>query len=235
MITAAQITHFRYSSPDYEETQRLKQKLAHIRLGQEHCFLTPEDFDEICMWKLRSQYERGEMDRLNNTDNQIFEASAKAFANPTCHTDSQTTLRLKALTELSGVAIPVASAILALVFPNNLAVIDVRGWRQMFGPQQSGKDKETFESIKEYLRYLDKLTTLSASLDWPVQDVDLAVWEFDRREHWFLKLVTKLKNDRKYVMSHMRRKFKDYRNWADDALTTHLQEVFPKVYRLLSA
>lgn len=74
----------------------------------------------------------------------------------------------------SGVGVPVASAVLALVFPEKYAVIDFRGWRQVFG-----EERTTF-SVSDYRRYLREIRRLALELEWCVQEVDLAIWEYDR-------------------------------------------------------
>jgi thermostable 8-oxoguanine DNA glycosylase len=90
--------------------------------------------------------------------------------------DYELELQIGILTCLRGVGVPVATAILALVFPEKYAVIDFRGWRQVFG-----ENKTTF-SIGDYKRYLAKLRPLAAELDWSVQEVDLAIWELDLKK-----------------------------------------------------
>jgi 2C-methyl-D-erythritol 2,4-cyclodiphosphate synthase len=72
------------------------------------------------------------------------------------------------------VGVPVASAILALVFPEKYSVIDFRGWRQVFG-----EERTTF-SVSDYRRYLTEIQKLAQELGWIVQEVDLAIWEYDR-------------------------------------------------------
>jgi len=88
--------------------------------------------------------------------------------------DYEIELRLGILCTLRGVGVPVASAILALVFPERYAVIDFRGWRHVFG-----EERTTF-SVSDYKRYLREIQRLSLELGWPVQEVDLAIWEYDR-------------------------------------------------------
>ena len=84
-------------------------------------------------------------------------------------------LRFGLLCVLRGVGVPVASAVLALIFPEGYGVIDFRGWRQIFGEERSSY------TIADYKRYLAELRHLADELGWPVQEVDLAIWEYDRR------------------------------------------------------
>ena len=83
-------------------------------------------------------------------------------------------LRVGILCALRGVGVPVASAVLALVFPEKYAVIDFRGWRQIFE-----EEKTTF-SIPDYKKYLREVRRLADELVWSVQEVDLAIWGYDQ-------------------------------------------------------
>lgn len=69
------------------------------------------------------------------------------------------------------------SAILALLFPKEYAVIDFRVWRQLFGKYQT-----TF-SVADYKKYMREIRRLANELNWPVQEVDHAIWEYDRRNN----------------------------------------------------
>lgn len=88
--------------------------------------------------------------------------------------------RVTMLRVLPGVGMGVASAILALCFPERYAPIDFRVWRQLF------ESKLSMFEISEYRRYLEKLrgladelATLDPANDWPVQLVDYFAWEYD--------------------------------------------------------
>lgn len=84
-------------------------------------------------------------------------------------------MRVGILCALRGVGVPVASAVLALAFPDEYAVIDFRGWRQVFG-----EDRRQF-GVGDYKRYLGEVRRLARELEWPVQEVDLAIWHYDTR------------------------------------------------------
>ena len=83
-------------------------------------------------------------------------------------------LRVGLLCTLRGVGVPVASAILALVYPEEYGVIDFRVWRQVFGEERS------MFSISDYKRYLHEIHKLAKELAWTVQEVDLAIWGYDK-------------------------------------------------------
>lgn len=175
MITADQLKPYRTNSDDYAETERLKSLFAKLHQTRQPFFLTGDEFDAILRWKLRGQYGRQQKHRATNTP-EIIEAITKLALNIT-HPDIsyELELRVHLLCALRGVAVPIASAILALVYPNEYAVIDFRAWRQAFGEMRT-----TF-SIPNYKRYMDFVIELADELGWPVQEVDLAIWEYDRR------------------------------------------------------
>jgi hypothetical protein len=65
--------------------------------------------------------------------------------------------------------------VLAPIFPEQYAVIDFRVWRQIFD------DAQTTFFIPDYRKYMREIRHLADELGWPVQEVDHAIWEYDRR------------------------------------------------------
>jgi hypothetical protein len=174
MIRATQLIPYRTSSDDYDLTEHLKAQFARLRCERQPLYLTLAEFDAILRWKLRSQYRRQEERRKTNTEDVIKIVTGAALSITHSDEDYEIELRLDILCSIRGVGVPVASAILALVFPEKYAVIDFRGWRQIFG-----EEKRNF-SISDYKRYLREIKRLAIELGWTVQEVDLAVWEYDR-------------------------------------------------------
>lgn len=175
MITVAQFVPYRTSSDDYAPTEHLKARFAHLRRERQPFYLTAPEFDEILHWKLRGQYGRQQEKREANTEDVILRVTGAALTITHPNEEYEIELRVGILCALRGVSVPVASAVLALVFPEKYAVIDFRGWRQVFG-----KEKTTF-SIPDYKRYLHEIRRLADELKWPVQEVDLAIWEYDKQ------------------------------------------------------
>lgn len=176
MITPEELIPYRTSSDDYSLTEELKSQFARLRRERQPFYLTEAEFDQILHWKLRSQYGRQQARRQANTGNIIRAITGLALTISHPDPDYELELRIGALCTLRGVGVPVASAILALVYPETYAVIDFRGWRQVFGERKS-----TF-TISDYKRYLQQLQDIAAALKWPVQEVDLAIWEYDRMQ-----------------------------------------------------
>lgn len=173
MITASQIANLRTASRDYAETERLKERFARVRRERNPLYLTKEDFEKILRWKLAGQYNRGRKMREVNTEEVIRTVTGVALSISHADRDYEIELRVGILAALRGVGVPVASAVLALVFPEEYAVIDFRSWRQVFGAERP------WFSIGDYKRYMDALRPLAEELGWPVQEVDLAIWAYD--------------------------------------------------------
>jgi|DewCreStandDraft_5_1066085.scaffolds.fasta_scaffold03345_3 thermostable 8-oxoguanine DNA glycosylase len=174
MIEAAQLIPYRTSSDDFAETKRLKEKFATLPQKRVPLYLTLEEFDEILRWKLLGQYERLRERFKANTEEVIRTVTAAALSLTHPDEEYEIELRLGILCSLRGVGVPVASAILALVFPESYAVVDFRVWRQVFD-----EERTTF-SVADYKRYLREIRRLARELGWTVQEVDLAIWAYDR-------------------------------------------------------
>ncbi|UCF78699.1 MAG: hypothetical protein JSW03_11605 [Candidatus Eiseniibacteriota bacterium] len=175
MLRAQRIAHLRGQQIDYDETERLKAKLAKLQRRRQPFYLTSSEFEEILKWKLGRQINRQRERRSANTDETIRKVTGLALTITHPDQDYELELRTGILCTLRGVAVPVASAILALVFPEKYAVIDYRLWRQLFGQL-----KYVF-SVADYKRYMRAMHPLARELNWPVQEVDHAIWEYDRR------------------------------------------------------
>ena len=171
---AAQIVPYRTSSHDNNRTECLKTQFARLRQERQPLYLASAEFDKILHWKLRGQYGRQQEGRKANTEDVIRTVTSAAFS--VTHPDEEygIELRVGILCALRGVGVPVASAVLALVFPEKYAVIDFRGWRQIFE-----EEKTTF-SIPDYKKYLREVRRLADELVWSVQEVDLAIWGYDQ-------------------------------------------------------
>ena len=175
MINADVIRAYRRTAADFDETEHLKEHLHLLKQVRSPFYLDLDDFDRILRWKLRQQYARQKSLRSKNTEDIIRDITCLAFNISHEDEDYELELRLRLLTALRGVEIPVASAVLALCYPEQYAVIDFRVWRQMFGVE-----KRNF-SINDYKRYLKEIKRLAAELGWLPQEVDLAIWEYDRQ------------------------------------------------------
>ena len=104
------------STAEWEDTADL---IRQLRPARERGYLTPSELEVICRWKS----PRALHHIKSNSPFRVRNATRKALATRSEHG------RLEALTELSGVSVPMASAILTLLNPRRYGVIDIRVWQ----------------------------------------------------------------------------------------------------------
>jgi hypothetical protein len=145
-------------------------------------FLLLCEMNQAVEWKLGHWYHVSRAYRAHWTDDLIRSATEEALAPPVLADDSDLEARLAALCSLGGVRIRVASAILALVYPEHYGVIDKRNWKAL----DLGDQPRPFRA-EHYRRYLRELRRLAAELNaaqspaespWTVQGVDIALWHY---------------------------------------------------------
>lgn len=137
-------------------TKALIRKLKNVK---KRGYFTKDEFIEMAVWKSPRPKQR----YLKNSEKEIIEVSKKVFST------KFEKRRIKLLTSLKGVSIPVASAILMLTDPKNYGVIDIRVWQVLFLYRsvrvKPGGKNFTFENWYNYLmklRYFAKKMKVSA-------------------------------------------------------------------------
>ena len=73
--------------------------------------------------------------------------------------------------------IGIVSAVLNLCFPEKYAVVDFRVWRHLFS------EKRDSFTINQCLEYLKKLVELAKIRHQHPQEVDLAIWAYDKEKN----------------------------------------------------
>jgi hypothetical protein len=174
MIHARTIRPLRGKGPDIVETNRLKSHFQNVRPARIPFFLKPAEFDDVLRWKLRGQYGRQRHRREAITPEMLTVVTRAAFEVSCACNEMEAKVRVGILSALPGVGVPVASAILTLVQPEEYGVIDFRAWRQIFPGQKLD------DSVSGYGRYMREIWRLADELGWSAQEVDQAIWEYDR-------------------------------------------------------
>ena len=167
---------------DWEKSEDLKSRFGQAKGERLPMFLTESEFFEVARWKLITQYGRAAQHLEKNTAENIERVTRHAFAfSAPDDPDLELNVRVQILRVLPGVGMGVASALLALCYPESYAPIDFRVWRQLFG-----QDLAEFE-LGEYRRYMARLRELVAELhvidpagEWTVQLVDYYCWDLDK-------------------------------------------------------
>lgn len=153
----------------------LIREIDNIKKIRKDFYLTRDELESVLVWKLRTQYKRQQKIRTKNSNENIELITKTAFSIKHIDKTVECTLKLKTLTLLFGVEIPVASAILAICFPNDYAVIDSRNWRQIY----KTKRQKTTYSTTEYIDYLKIIKQWAKEFDVTPQEIDIAIWQKD--------------------------------------------------------
>ena len=87
--------------------------------------------------------------------------------------------KVKALTSLTGIGVPVASAILLFINPSRFTVIDERAWNVLQETGYFSQDLSDDPTIEEYLLYLGACRALANEHDVSLRTLDMALWALD--------------------------------------------------------
>lgn len=141
---------------------------AAIRKGE----TTLANLEAIVRWKS----ERAVQYLIGNSNEKIRQALTVAVS-----PDATTETAVKALIELHGVDLPVASAILAAIFPERYTVLDYRALEALGHAQH---DVKFYEEYLDFCKRLAESNIVSPQSDLPaptpLRTLDRALWEWSR-------------------------------------------------------
>ncbi len=140
----------------------------------------------ISQWKLQSG--RNDSNIKTNSSEAVTQQLQTAIDSPT---DADA---IEALTELSGIGVPMASTVLTVAKPSHYAIIDYRAFRGLVGanpeianPHEYGEYAEFLEHFRTYLKssesydyYMDHVRQIGDDEDLSAREVDMALWAFDK-------------------------------------------------------
>jgi hypothetical protein len=151
------------------KTSELIRSLRHVRQTK---FLTKSELIAICKWKS----PRAIRHIKRNSTARIRNLTHKALI-----TKSERE-RIKYLTSLHGVSLPMASAILTLVNPRRYGVIDIRVWQLLFAIKSVSKNpRGTGLTFKNWYHYLSKLRYHAKELGITVRAIDRTLFFYHRK------------------------------------------------------
>lgn len=132
------------------------------------CF-TKAEFLEVCRWK---STRRIALCR-SNSDQVVRRCTAVAFA------ATEEEERIEALLQLSGVAVPTASALLAAFSPVSFGVIDIRCWQFLHSVGAVTQNCKGINlSVRNWLQYLDVLRNVAKRVGTTPRLVEISLyWE----------------------------------------------------------
>ncbi len=154
------------------EDSKSKKVFEDLKFAFSKGYLTRDEFLKICLWKS----PRPKKHYLKNTEETIQKLTRLAF-----ETDSEE-LKLSFLTSLSGVSIPVASAILTITNPKDYGVIDIRVWQTLYlyGEVNNNSVGKGFRT-SDWINYLTILRKYAIILKLNVRDIERILF-FHHRE-----------------------------------------------------
>lgn len=164
--TLAALLNHRLGRAEDEDAIQLMRKLRRVRTRR---LLEKPELEAICRWKSARAI------RLirSNTEATIRRTTREAFA-----TRSEQK-RLELLVSLDGVSIPMASAILTLVWPERYGVIDIRVWQVLYALKSvSTKPNGVGFHFKNWYKMLCILRYHARRLDCSVRDVERTLFRY---------------------------------------------------------
>lgn len=123
---------------------------------------TRDNLAKIFKWKTR---DRGKSRLLRNQDAEIEEALR--LATGAIHPRTA----ISVLRGLDGVEVPVASAVMTMIYPNRYTVIDFRALETL-GVEQS------FPTVTYYLAYLHRCQIIAKDWCLSLRELDRALWQW---------------------------------------------------------
>jgi hypothetical protein len=153
------------STKEDAPTARLIQEL---RAARGRGYLTPSELTAVCYWKSPRAIRHVQA----NSRNAVRSATCVALG-----TRSEET-RLKALTGLRGVSIPMASAILTLLYPHRYGVVDIRVWQLLhrLGAVKTNAAGIGFSS-RNWHQFLAIIRHLATKLQIKARDVERTLFD----------------------------------------------------------
>lgn len=153
------------SAQEDERTSLLSRKLRAARLRG---YLTKGELEAVCRWKSARAIHRIRVNKKHH----IKVATGVALA------ARSEPIRLRALLQLKGVSVPMASAVLMLLYPSRYGVIDIRVWQLLYsvGAVRANRRGTGF-SLENWLQFLSIIRPLSSRLNVSARAVERTLFE----------------------------------------------------------
>lgn len=126
------------------------------------------EFYKICMWKSARQKQR----YLKNKDS-VEQTSKEAFA------EKDERRKMEILCKLNGVSVPMASALLTIVYPDKYAVIDIRCLEML---KKLDCNLGSYPSLSIWLEYLDTMRIWATENNITPRELDMALFAMHRED-----------------------------------------------------
>lgn len=136
-----------------------------------------DDLEWIIKWKVGVAFEKPVLRHFRSNDEAaIREAIEEAVSAQSVGE------RVRALTSLKGIGVPVASAFLLFVDPDRFTLIDVRAWQALLDAGYFDQELSETPTVEEYLLYLGACWALANQYDVKLRTLDMALWALGGEE-----------------------------------------------------
>jgi len=151
-----------------QEEPKTKKLIKRLSVVKKRGYLTKSELEDVCMWKS----PRAIHHIKSNSESKIKRKTKQAFGTQIERK------KLKLLTSLSGVDVPMASSILMLTDPKNYGVIDIRAWQLLYkiGTVKTNPNGKNF-TFKEWYRYLKIIRYFAEKFKVKARDIERTLYE----------------------------------------------------------
>jgi hypothetical protein len=156
---------------DFLELDKLRIEYSELLLNRKEKFLTAIEFEKILCWKLDKQAHRSKLQRAVNVDSLVIPITKAYFSLSASDFSYETEVKIKLLSSLKGVGVPLASAVMSITEPEKYCIIDSVLWAYIFK-----EDKSAF-TINDYLKFHHFIVKLSKKTDSDIQKTEFSLWK----------------------------------------------------------
>lgn len=132
-------------------------------------YLKKDELLEIVRWKSARAIRKAEA----NSGEVIEKITKFAF-----EIDNEE-VKIRVLTSLNGVFVPMASSILTIPYPKKYGVIDIRAWHALYNLGLVNYKKDVF-NVKDWMLYLKIIRELGKKYGISPRDIDKALYMHDK-------------------------------------------------------
>ncbi len=162
-------------SPLFEKISKSLQKRKHLKR---------EEFINICKWKTprpKNHYQK-------NNEKKIEEITGKVFAK---HPDTES--QMTELLKFKGVSVPVASALLTVIYPKTYCIVDFRVWNSLLWIEDRKSlfknysifsdfinNFRSYGNVASYISYMEGIKKMAEKHGMTPREIEMALWQHDK-------------------------------------------------------
>jgi thermostable 8-oxoguanine DNA glycosylase len=169
------LEHFEAKYPEKEDMYEEEvAQLESLPTAFENGTWSQEDVEWIIEWKVGPAFVKPVLGYFHNNDDAVVQEHIERAVH-----ESSIRNKVEALTSLSGIGVPVASAILMFIDEDRFTVIDERAWNVLQETKYLSQELSEDPTVDEYLIYLGACWTLANEYDVSIRTLDRALWVLD--------------------------------------------------------